>query len=85
MRVRIDCCYAITHNSVMDTATDILRKLRSAGLSQSEIARKTGIPQPRLSRWEGGSTPAGANDALRLAALLREMPGGRESSEVAHA
>jgi transcriptional regulator with XRE-family HTH domain len=57
----------------MDTATDIIKRLRGAGLSQMEIARRTGIPQPRLSRWEGGEAPAGANDALKLAELARQV------------
>jgi transcriptional regulator with XRE-family HTH domain len=57
----------------MDTVTDIIKRLRGAGLSQSEISRRTGIPQPRLSRWEGGAPPAGANDALRLKQLAREV------------
>ncbi|WP_231934072.1 helix-turn-helix domain-containing protein [Bordetella bronchialis] len=38
-----------------------------------EIARRTGIPQPRISRWEGGEAPAGANDALKLAELARQV------------
>lgn len=57
----------------MDTATDLIKRIRAAGLTQSEIARRTGIPQPRLSRWEAGSPSAGANDALRLAELAREV------------
>ncbi|MEK7945745.1 helix-turn-helix transcriptional regulator [Pigmentiphaga sp. YJ18] len=57
----------------MDTTLDLIKKLRAAGLSQSEIARRSGIPQPRISRWEGGATPTGADDALRLAQLAREV------------
>ena len=52
---------------------DILRRLRAAGLTQTEIARRTGIPQPRLSRWERGDAPDTADDALRLAALADEL------------
>ncbi len=54
----------------MDTATDLIKRLRSAGMSQTEISRRTGIPQPRLSRWEAGFPSAGANDALKLAQLV---------------
>lgn len=57
----------------MNTATDIIKSLRSKGLSQSEIARQAGIPQSRISRWESGKAPVGANDALRLVALLRDF------------
>lgn len=57
----------------MRTTHDILKELRAAGWSQSAIARKTGIPQPRLSRWQSGQVPDGADDALRLAALLDEV------------
>lgn len=43
-------------------------------MTQSEISRRTGIPQPRLSRWEAGAPSAGANDALKLAELVRSLP-----------
>lgn len=42
-------------------------------LSQSEIFRRTNIPQPRLSRWASGDVPAGVDDALKLIALGREL------------
>jgi transcriptional regulator with XRE-family HTH domain len=64
------------------TTTELLRRLRRSGLSQTEIARRTGIPQPRLSRWERGPTPAGADDALKLAALHATVFG---AAEAAHA
>ncbi len=50
----------------MDTTHDLIKKLRASGLSQMEISRRTGIPQSRVSRWEQGTTPVGADDALRL-------------------
>lgn len=53
----------------MNSVHEILKGLRAAGLSQSEIARRTGIPQPRLSRWEAGDVPASADDALQLQRL----------------
>ncbi|MDX3877630.1 MAG: helix-turn-helix transcriptional regulator [Achromobacter sp.] len=58
----------------MDTATDLIKRLRASGMTQSEISRRTGIPQPRLSRWEAGAPSAGANDALKLAELVRLLP-----------
>lgn len=73
MRQSIDYCYAITHNKYMDKATSIIKQLRSLGLSQSEIARRVGIPQSRVSRWESGQVPTGADDALRLADLLKTI------------
>lgn len=53
--------------------TNLLLELRATGLSQSEIQRLTSIPQPRLSRWEAGGAPAGADDALKLQALLDQV------------
>lgn len=54
----------------MSETTDLIKHLRGRGLSQSEISRLSGIPQPRLSRWESGEVPASADDALKLAALV---------------
>ena len=58
-----------------DTTTthDVLRDLKAAGLSQTEIARRTGIPQPRLSRWQAGAVPDSADDALKLLRLRAEI------------
>jgi transcriptional regulator with XRE-family HTH domain len=53
----------------MSTTTELIRELRARKLSQTEISRLTGIPQPRLSRWEGGEVPDAADDALKLLAL----------------
>jgi transcriptional regulator with XRE-family HTH domain len=57
----------------MSATTDLIKRLRAVGLSQTEIARRSGIPQPRLSRWEAGEVPAGADDALKLAALVEAL------------
>jgi len=57
----------------MSETTDLLQRLKAHRLSQLEIARRTGIPQPRLSRWANGTTPTGADDALKLAALVAEL------------
>lgn len=55
----------------MNMTQALIQSLRDLGISQSEIARKTGIPQPRISRWQNGDTPVGADDALRLADFAR--------------
>ncbi len=68
--------YATSHNMRgMGATTEIIRALRASGLTQSEIARRTSIPQPRLSRWENGEAPESADDALRLHALHAELIG----------
>ncbi len=57
----------------MGTVTELIKRLRGANLSQTEIARRTGIPQARISRWEGGNTPVGAEDVLRLLELAASV------------
>ena len=57
----------------MSSTQTLIQRLRALKLSQTEIARRTGIPQPRLSRWERGEVPDAADDALRLAALVDEL------------
>ena len=54
----------------MSETTALIKSLRAIGLSQTEIAKRTGIPQPRLSRWEAGAVPVAVDDALRLQALV---------------
>jgi transcriptional regulator with XRE-family HTH domain len=61
----------------MSQTTDLIKRLRALNVSQSEISRKTGIPQPRLSRWENGDAPAGADDALKLSALVTVLEAER--------
>lgn len=51
----------------MSPTTTLLQRLCASGLTQTEIARQTRIPQYRLSRWLSRGAPAGADDALRLA------------------
>lgn len=52
------------------TTSTLLRELLAIPhMSQSEIARRTGIPQPRLSKWLCGVAPRSADDALKLHAL----------------
>lgn len=52
---------------------DILLAIRALGMTQAEIARRTGIPQPRLSRWESGEVPKTADDSLALADLHKRL------------
>jgi transcriptional regulator with XRE-family HTH domain len=47
----------------------LLKRLSARGLTQSEICRRTDIPQPRLSRWMNGEVAQGADDALKLKQL----------------
>lgn len=56
----------------MDKIQDAIQSLRRT-LSQSEIARRTGIAQHKISRWEAGGIPAGASDALKLIELAKEV------------
>jgi transcriptional regulator with XRE-family HTH domain len=51
----------------------LLKRLRARGLSQSEISRRTQIPQPRLSRWESGDVADAADAALKLQQLENEL------------
>lgn len=57
---------------LMQTVQEALLVLR-AHMSQSEIARRTGVSQSKLSRWEAGEVAAGADDALRLVALAAAL------------
>jgi len=52
------------------SAQDALLALRASGLTQTDIAKRTGIPQCRISRWEGGAVPQSADDGLKLVRLL---------------
>jgi DNA-binding transcriptional regulator YiaG len=70
--------YALSHKlavTMRDTTT-LIKALRDRGMSQTEISRRTNIPQPRLSRWEAGEVPDAADDALRLAQLVDEIEAG---------
>jgi len=62
--------------AAMTTTIDIIRQLRALPMTQAEIARRTGIPQPRICRWEAGNVPVGADDALKLRELLAASDGG---------
>ena len=66
----------------MDKIQDAIRSLRRT-LSQSEIARRTGIAQSKISRWEAGDVPAGASDALKLIELAQEVASATPAKEAA--
>ncbi|MEZ2293077.1 helix-turn-helix domain-containing protein [Variovorax sp. RCC_210] len=57
----------------MSKTVEIIKRLRSRGLSQSEISRRTGVAQTRLSRWEGGAVAAAADDVLKLQDLAQAL------------
>lgn len=64
----------------MSQTTELIRRLIGRGLTQIEIARRTGIPQPRLSRWQRGDAPEAADDALKLVNLENELALERQNS-----
>ena len=57
----------------MSKTSENIQSLRKAGLTQTEIAKQSGVPQCRISRWEKGDVPKAADDALRLADLARAI------------
>ena len=57
----------------MNTTLNILRTLRAMPMTQTEIAKRIGVPQARICRWEAGHVPAAADDALKLQHLLSEV------------
>ena len=57
----------------MTTTLDILKRLRALPMTQTQIAKRIGCSQARMCKWEAGKVPAGADDALKLQALLAEM------------
>lgn len=59
----------------MDTQQIIAALRQEFGLSQTEIASRVKVPQPRISRWENGEVPTAADDALALARLLDDLRG----------
>lgn len=54
-----------------ETPGQALRRIRSAaGLSQGELSRRSGIPQPHISEMERHKRPIGKQSARRLALAL---------------
>jgi transcriptional regulator with XRE-family HTH domain len=64
----------------MGQTTEIIKQLRAHKLTQTEIARLTGIPQPRISRWESGDVSRAVDDGLRLDALLKSVKAKRRKT-----
>ena len=55
----------------MSRISEVIKRLRAMPMSQSQIARITGIPQARISRWESGKAAMrSADSALVLYELL---------------
>ncbi len=57
----------------MSATVDDIAFLRSQGLTQIEIARRSGVPQCRISRWGRGEGARAADDAIRIHQLALEM------------
>jgi len=57
----------------MRVTAELIQRLLARRLTQCEISRRTGIPQPRLSKWARGRVPGSADDALKLKALDEEL------------
>jgi transcriptional regulator with XRE-family HTH domain len=62
----------------MTTTIELIKGLRDMGMTQTAIAKKTGISQPKLSRWEAGEVPDSADDALRLRTLHEREKAARK-------
>lgn len=56
----------------MDEIAEVVGELLKR-MTQSEIARRTGISQSRVSRWAAGRAPDALNDARKLRELLDEV------------
>lgn len=56
----------------VDTSGEVLRRRRNeAGLSQRELAARSGVPQPNIAAYERGRRAPAAETAERLDAVLR--------------
>lgn len=67
----------------MSQTTDLILRILALGkMSQIELSRRTGIPQPRLSKWQRGVTPDSADDVLLLVQLESDLLAG-QSKEAA--
>lgn len=55
-------------------AQDLREKREEAGLSQHELAQRTGVHQTAISHWESGRGTRALLRALRLAAVLKLRP-----------
>lgn len=61
----------------MSQTTNMVKRLRQAGMSQAAIARNVGISQPTIAKWESGKAPKAADAAMKLQQLDREIAGLR--------
>jgi hypothetical protein len=60
-------CDALAHSiQGMSATSRLIKALTTARLTQNEIARHTGIPQYRISKWQSHGAAGAADDALRL-------------------
>jgi transcriptional regulator with XRE-family HTH domain len=58
----------------MTKISALVKRLRDVHqMSQPEIARRTGLSQSRISRWENDFGTDGGNAALKLAQLVDEL------------
>lgn len=57
----------------MNTTQAEIIKLRDAGLSQTEIARKVGTSQATICRWESGAIPPVLVIAGKVAKLAKSV------------
>ncbi|MFY9326467.1 MAG: helix-turn-helix transcriptional regulator [Georgfuchsia sp.] len=62
----------------MNETQQAIQKLIDAGMSQANIARATGIPQSRLSRWAAGEVPDSACFALAISRLAAKVAKGKK-------
>ena len=63
------------------TPQQLLQQIRSTGLTQAEVADKTGIPQPTISKIERGAVEDVMSRSYRaLAALHEQVVIGTEGS-----
>lgn len=58
----------------MSSSTSILDARTRAGLSQSQLARRAGVPQPSLSAYEAGRVQPRPETLARILAATAERP-----------
>lgn len=47
-------------------ASKIVNRILDTGITQVQLSKISGVPQPRLSRWASGKTPKAADQLLKL-------------------
>lgn len=58
------------------SAQQMVTNLRSAGVSQTRIAKHIQCPQANVSRWQAGLCKPNGEYMMRLVALWKEKCGG---------